>query len=146
LRCTQRNKHRIWLCPYSGTQNIIDENGHDTGEKIQTYGQAIEVWANVSPATGQSGAEQFGNLENYDKVIVTNDLSCPIDENSVLFIDKEPSYTSVLTMNVSAASTLLGTSAITPVYVSVPVPDYTVRRVAKSLNSMSVAVRKVTVM
>ena len=48
--------------------------------------------ANISQATGQSNTEQFGNLENYDKVIVTDDLNCPIDENSVLFIDKEPEY------------------------------------------------------
>jgi len=26
------------------------------------------------------------------QVIVTDDLSCPIDENTVLFIDKEPQY------------------------------------------------------
>lgn len=25
-------------------------------------------------------------------MIVTDDLSCPIDENTVLFIDKEPQY------------------------------------------------------
>lgn len=35
-------------------------------------------------------ANMFGNLESYDKVLITDDMSCPIDENTVLFIDKEP--------------------------------------------------------
>lgn len=145
MRCALRNKVRIWYCPYVGKQDLLDSNGKKTGEKILTYGQEVEMWANVSPATGQSSSEQFGNLENYDKVIVTNDLSCPIDENSVLFIDKEPEYTQVLTMQLRPSDTLLGEDALTPVYVDIPVPDYTVRRVARSLNSLSIAVRKITV-
>lgn len=140
MRCTRRNKHRIWVCVYTGERDIRDKNGKKTGEKVPVYTTPHEVWLNVSPATGQSGTEQFGTLENYDKVLVTNDLSCPIDERSALFIDKDPSYTSVFTGYISTS-----TSTSVAEYVNVPVADYTVRRVAKSLNSMSVAVRKVTV-
>ena len=56
-------------------------------------------------------------------MIVTDDLLCPIDENTVLFIDKEPGYT----------------EDGTPLY------DYIVKRVARSLNSISYAVSKVSV-
>ena len=94
--------------------------------------------ANISQATGQSNTEQFGNLENYDKVIVIDDLNCPIDENSVLFIDKAPEFTEVLTHNATAITT-------TDETISVPMYDYTVLRVAKSLNSISIAVKKVKV-
>lgn len=145
MRTTLRNKRRVWYCQYDGKRKLLDEYGKDTGEKIPVYKQAVELWANVSQATGQSSAEQFGNLENYDKVIVTNDLTCPIDENSVLFLDKSPEYTNVLTMDVTEPSTLLGEQTLTPVYVQVPVPDYTVRRVSKSLNVLAIAARKVTV-
>lgn len=145
MRTTHRNKRRCWFCQYTGLQPILDSNGKDTGEKILLYSGHKALWANISPATGASGAEQFGNLENYDKVIVTNDLSCPIDENSVLFIDKEPEYTQTLTMQLKPSETLLGEDVLTPVYVDIPVPDYVVRRVAKSLNSVSIAVRKITV-
>lgn len=103
------------------------------------------MYANVSPATGQSNTEIFGNLENYDKVIVTDDLTCPIDENSVLFIDKEPEFTEGVTIDYQESETVLGDDVVTPVTVSVPVYDYAVRRVAKSLNSISIAVRKVNV-
>lgn len=146
MRCAQRNKRRVWYCLYDSKRDLLDENGKKTGEKIVTYGPAKEMWVNVSPATGQSSAEQFGNLENYDKVLVTCDLSCPIDENSVLFIDKLPAFTNVLTAEAIEPDTLLGSVTYNPVYVQVPVPDYTVRRIAKSLNSISIAVRKVTVM
>ena len=61
--------------------------------------------------------------ENYDKVIVTDDMDCPIDENSVLFVDREP--------ETSLDGDLLY--------------DYVVRRVSKSLNYISIAISKVRV-
>ena len=67
--------------------------------------------------------EQFGALDNYDKVIVTSHMDCPIDENSVLYIDTTP----VKVNGVWSPH------------------NYVVRRVAKSLNGISIAVRKVDV-
>ena len=67
--------------------------------------------------------EQFGNFVSYDKVIITDDLKCPIDENTVLFLDKKPEYR----------------ENGTPLY------DYIVKRVAKSRNFISYAVQKVSV-
>ena len=65
-----------------------------------------------------SNTEQFGNLENYDKVIVTSDMSCPIDEDTVLWIDE--------------------TDTSQPY-------DYIVKRVSRSKNGISIAVAKVEV-
>lgn len=134
----KRNQRLFYYCLYAGKTPIIDEYGNETGESIVTYQAPVEMLANVSPATGLSNTEQFGNLENYDKVIVTDDLECPIDENSVLFIDKEPEFTDGQTHEPTAVTTA-------DVSVSIPVPDYIVVRVAKSLNSVSIAVRKVKV-
>lgn len=138
MRALNRNKVSFYYCLYDKKIPIIDEYGNETGESIVTYESPVEMRANVSPATGQSNTEQFGNLENYDKVIVTDDLECPIDENSVLFIDKEPEFTDALTHSPTAVTTI-------DREISIPVYDYTVRRVAKSLNSISIAVRKVNV-
>ena len=141
----KRNRSQLYYCTIRKdddgkvmTRKVVDENGNYTGESIVLYNDPVRMHANVSWATGQSNIEQFGNLENYDKVIVTSDVDCPIDENSVLFIDKEPEYTSVITHVPSAVTATEET-------VSVPVFDYIVRRVAKSINSVSIAVRKVTV-
>ena len=68
---------------------------------------------------------QFGESESYDKVIVLDDITAPIDEHSILWVDTLP------LLNED------GTTA-TP-------HDYTVRRVAKSLNSVVIAIRKVRV-
>ena len=85
-------------------------------------------------------------MENYDKVIVTDDLDCPIDENSVLFIDKQPEFTNVVTYEyVTTTNNGQETSAWVVKTVAVPVHDYIVRRVAKSLNSISIAIRRVEV-
>ena len=145
MRCLKRNERTFYYCLYSDKIAIIDENGNETGEKIITYENAAPMRANVSQATGQSNTEQFGNLENYDKVIVTDWMECPIDENSVLFIDKEPEYGEAVTIDYQESDTVLGEDTATPVTVQIPLYDYTVRRVAKSLNSISIAVKKVDV-
>lgn len=121
MRTLKRNETAFYYMLYLGTENITDSLGYETGEKSVRYGNAELMFANVSPATGQSTVEQFGSLDRYDKVIVTDDLLCPIDENTVLFIDIPPTYD----------------SNGNPLY------DYIVRRVAKSLNSISIAVSKV---
>ena len=107
----------------SDTTPAYDDYGNEITETVKVYAPAVEMRANISWATGQSSSEQFGDLENYDKVIVTDYMNCPINEHSVLFVDKEPEYDSN----------------------GVPLYDYTVRRVAKSLNGISIAIRKVTV-
>ena len=138
MKCLHRNKRPFYYCLYKGEIEILDEYGNLSGEKIVTYEDGVMEMANISTATGQSNTEQFGNLENYDKVIVIDDLDCPIDENSVLFIDKEPEYKDAEYNEVTAIT-------VTGATVKVPVYDYIVRRVAKSLNSISIAVSKVKV-
>lgn len=122
MKILERNKSLFWYLLYKGTEVITDEYGNETGETTVLYENAIPMKANISAATGNAQVEQFGSFTGYDKVIVTDDTSCPIDENTVLFLDKAPEY-----------------DGSTPLY------DYIVKRVAKSLNSISYAVSKVSV-
>lgn len=123
MKVMERNKRTFWYCLYDRKEPIIDEDGNETGEEQIVYKPVQSLRANISAASGSSQVEQFGNLAGYDKVIVLDDTSCPIDENTVLFIDKEPAYDED----------------------GKPLYDYMVRRVAKSLNSVSIAVTKVSV-
>lgn len=109
-------------------ETTTDEWGNsvETGESTLTYGSPVEMKANISPASGVSMTEQFGSLDNYDKVIVTGDMNCPIDENSVLYIGITPTYDE--------------TNQVWSPH------NYVVRRVAKSINYIAIAVRKVDVM
>ena len=171
MRSQRKNKRRFWYCKYLGhrapgdiatagvaiagiteagdtTEDelfIVDEYGNITGEILNRYSDPIEMTANISPATGSAQEETFGQLDNYDKVIVTTDLNCPINEQSVLFIDMEPEFTEVSVNTVSDAdSTVLGNDEEESTY-RLPKFNYIVRRVAKSLNSVSIAVSKVRV-
>lgn len=122
MKLMKRNLTPVYYCLYSDRQPILDDDGYETGEYRVGYGEAVQLMCSVSPATGYAQAEMFGNLESYDKVLITDDMTCPIDENTVLFIDKEPEFEN-----------------------GKPKYDYTVRRVAKSLNVISYAVSKVKV-
>lgn len=123
MKLMKRNLVPIHYCLYKDREPIKDEDGYETGETGVGYADPVKMMCNVSPAQGYTQAQMFGNLESYDKVMVTDDMSCPVDENTVLFIDKEPEFDDT----------------------GKPIFDYTVRRVAKSLNSISYAVSKVKV-
>ena len=129
MRILQRGKQVLWYRLYQGIapDTYTDEWGNvvEAGENNVTYGSPVKMVANVSPASGASIEEQFGNLDNYDKIIVTDDMDCPIDENTVLYIDSTPAI-----------------DYATGEYNHY---NYVVRRVAKSINSISIAVRKVDV-
>lgn len=124
MRCLERNKQTFWYATYEGEQAVTDTGNFETGEIKVVYSKPVQFRANVSPATGNNSVEQFGNSLQYDKVIVTDDLNCPIDEHSVLCIDCSP---------------VVDTSGKLVKF------DYIVKKVAKSLNSVSIAVSKVEV-
>ena len=147
MRDLKRNQTEFWYCLLiPDTQEaIVDENGNETGELIPSYKKAVSMRANISPATGQNQVEQFGNLDSYDKVIVTCDMGCPIDENTVLFIDKRPEYTEVQTHEIVEGQALYEDDEVVEKTYELPKYNYIVKRVAKSLNGISIAVRKVDV-
>ena len=139
----KRNMRPFSYCLYKEKHPISDEYGNETGEFVVIYNEAVSMTANISQATGQSNTEQFGNLDNYDKVIVTCDMNCPIEESSVLFIDKEPEYGDEIIIGYEEPQTVLGDPV--PITYKPPLYDYIVKRVAKSINSISIAIRKVEV-
>lgn len=123
MRCLHRNKRKFYYALFKENFAIRDEYGNDSGEVRVVYEKPVEMCANVSAATGESQVEQFGNSILYDKVIITDELDTPIDENSVLCIDSPPSYDDEGNL----------------------IYDYIVKKVAKSLNTVSFAVSKVSV-
>ena len=145
MRCLKRNMTPFWYCLYESSEDQYDEYGNLLPEPLVTYAEPVQMMANISAATGQAQTEMFGGLDSYDKVIVTADMSCPIDEHTVLFIDKEPEYTEVRTHEIVEGQALYADDEIEEVVYRLPKNDYIVRRVAKSLNHIAIAVQKVTV-
>ena len=121
MKCLERNKFTFYYCLRSGEERELDENGYETGERFPIYDAPVEMRANISWATGRADTEQFGVNVDYDKVIVTDEIDCPIDETTVLFVDKEPEF------------------------VDYPKYDYIVQRVSKSKHYISYAIKRVDV-
>lgn len=119
MRALERNKRELKYKLYLGKEEIVDEYDNATGEFELVYSPApVSLLANISAARGEYSTRQFGDTETYDKVIIVEDENCPIDETSILWIDN------------------LDTEKP---------HDYTVKKVARSLNSVSYAVSKVNV-
>lgn len=119
MRTQNLNRTPFFYALYVGKTDLRDEDGNLTGEKGPEYSKPVLYKkANISPATGNSSTQQFGQMEDYDHVIVTADMSCPISETSILWIDE--------------------TDTTKP-------HDYIVKRIAKSKNGISIAIAKVKV-
>ena len=133
MRCMNRNKVKFFYSLYEGREPITDEYGNVTGEYDAKHGNPTEGYANISAAKGETQTRQFGESETYDKVIVMDNEAPPIDEYAVLWVDLTPQ----LDENGSLAVNEKG-EIITP-------HDYIVKKVAKSLNVVSIAICKVNV-
>ena len=124
MRCMVRNKQKFYYASYIESNEITDEYGNKTGEYEISYGNPIEVSGNISGAQGEIQIRQFGESESYDKVIVL-DKDTPINEYTVLWVDTFP---------------LLNEDGTT----ETPY-DYIVKKVSRTINSVSIAISKVTV-
>lgn len=133
MRMMERNKSRFFYSLYKEKVPKTDEYGNVTGEYEIIRDNPVEFFANISAAKGETSTRQFGDSETYDKVIVMDKDAPPIDEYTVLWVDKTPQ----LNEDGSLATSDEG-EIITP-------HDYIVKKVAKSLNSVSIAINKVTV-
>lgn len=116
MKCLERNKRTFYYATLSANVPAVNASGQRTGEYIKTYTAPTAYRANISEAKGNVYADYFGLNCSYDKVIVTDDMNCPITESSVLWVD----YTDTMGKY-----------------------DYVVRRKAVSLNCIAYAIARV---
>ena len=112
------NQQRIEYALYTGMTDIYSD-GKKTGEKQKTYSAPVETWIYVSPAKGEAIVEPFGTNDEYTNVMSTFDTNCPIKEDTRLWIG-------ITSQN------------------STP-HNYMVTKVARGLNSILYAIKKVSV-
>ena len=118
MRELERNKRTVYYALFDKNEAILDDDGYETGEVRPSYLPPVELRINVSPSIGESATRQFGDVVDYDRTLVICDTTLPIDERTVFWIDE---------------------TDITKSF------DYKVKKVAKSLNSLQIAVKKVEV-
>lgn len=137
MRGLKRNQKKLWYQLYQNNIPVYETDLEGnifrdpvigepllTGETKIGYSDPVEFRANVSANRGESSSDPFGIDLSYDKTMVSCDMNLPIDELSVLFVDKKPVF--------DADGNLTNTA------------DYKVVKVAKSLNSVLYAIKKIT--
>lgn len=117
MRSLNRNESTIYYALYTGDTEAVDSDGLYTGDTVGSYAAPVAIRASVSAARGTSEVDLFGVNVSYSKTVIVDDMSCPIDEHSRLWIDCSPNT---------------GDDH-----------NYEVVLVAKSLNHITYAVRKV---
>lgn len=125
MHCMLRNMRDFYYSKFVCKKELKDEYGNNTGEYEVIYSNPIKYRGNISAAQGEVQSRQFGDSESYDKVLVLNNVNIPIDEYSILWVDSLPTILSD------------GTTS-TP-------HDYIVKKVARSLNVVAIAISKVDV-
>ena len=90
MRMMERNKSKFFYALYKEKVPKTDEYGNVTGEYEIIRDNPVEFSANISAAKGETSTRQFGESESYDKVIVMGTDAPPIDEYTVLWVDKTP--------------------------------------------------------
>lgn len=125
MRTLNRNKTVFYYALYEGKESVIDDYGNVTGEYEVKYSRPKKFRANISAANGKADVEQFGANVDYDKVIVGDNIFPQIDEYTIMWIDTVP-----VIDNEGKTETP---------------HDYIVKKIARSLNSVSIAVSKVEV-
>lgn len=129
-----RNQQKFWYALYNATAE-----GYEDSVQVSTYPtyhNPVEACGNISAAKGTVLAQQFGDDDQYDKVIILGDRDTPIDEHSVLWIDSVPQ------LDANGALVLDANGREVTPY------DYVVKRVGRGLpgfGAVSIAVSKVNV-
>lgn len=125
MQSLRSNRKLIYYSLYLGNTEILDSNGRKTGEKRKTYSKPQSIRIFVSPAKGTAEVEQFGINDEYTNIMSTFDTNCPIKEDSILWIDQYPFADQ-------------NEEELVPY-------THTVHRVAPWNNSISYAIKKVSV-
>lgn len=118
MRSLERNKQSVYYANLTRATPILDEYGNETGQFQTHYTKPVELRINVSAARGETYLRQFGDSLEYDRVLVTSDMNVPITESSVVWIDESDTRKP---------------------------HNYVVKAIARGLNSVSYAIKRVDV-
>ena len=98
MHVLERNKEFLWYANPTGEEYVTDTNGYKTGERKITYGAPVKVkmsmaissGANNLGSQGMAELERFGIVTGYTHRAVTDDMSCPMNEESLVWYKIEP--------------------------------------------------------
>lgn len=137
MRSLKKNQKKLFYATYDGQITLYERNengeiiydeidGESFPREIGTkagYNKPVYFSASVSSGKGSAQEEVFGTDVDFTRTISTTDLSLPIDELSLIWIDSKPKYLADGTVDPESA-------------------DYKVAaKPAKGLNSLMIAIK-----
>jgi len=92
MRCLAINKRTIWYATYKSYAET-SSSGIYSREKVVSYNMPVQMKINFSPANGLVALEGNGISSDYTHVMVTDNMSCPIDTDTLIWVDRTPTIT-----------------------------------------------------
>lgn len=86
MHTCRRNRVPLSYALYAGKVPVYDAYGLKTGEYTESYTDPVTVKMCVAPAVGRANLQPYGIKSDYTHIAVTDDMSCPINESSVVWI------------------------------------------------------------
>lgn len=90
MKTAECNKKTFYFRTYQGRQEILDDDGYETGSTAIQYGELETARGSISPNKGKASIEMFGSDLSYSNTIIVDDMSIDMDENSIVWIRKSP--------------------------------------------------------
>ena len=146
MRVLERNKQDLWYSNPTGWQYAEDSNGLKTGEKTITYADPVKVRMSMAISSGANNlgsqgmaiVEPYGISTGYTHRAVTEDITCPMNEESKVWYGISPTRTVTRTRTVNGQTI--------QEEVEEPVPhNFSVVRKAKSINHLIFYLKEVDV-
>ena len=156
MRDSEKNKTKIF---YALRNVSVGEDEWGNTKDITTYSSPQELKISISANKGEVAQQAFGADLQYDREMVTHDMSCPIDEYSRLWIGEgdSPELTTANVVRGVGNTIVIDTryigsepegNAVELNFKSAPFEkphNYEVVAVSKSLNCIRYAIRRVNV-
>ena len=146
MRLLARNKQTLWFANPSSSSYVVDSNGLKTLEEEITYGDlqsaqmsvAISSGANNLGSQGMAELERYGIITGYTHRATTEDMNCPLSEDSIVWYRTPP------TRELSVTETVNGEQVTRTVVERLP-HNFKVVRKAVSLNHLIYYLKEVDV-
>lgn len=89
MRCLNRNKVPFYYALFVRKEEVL-KNGLYTGDWKNVYTEPVKTNMSVSPSKGVVKVEESGLATEYVRTIMTDDMECPFDVDTILWIGIEP--------------------------------------------------------
>lgn len=106
LYATYSEEIKVYQCDENGDIVYIEVDGEQIPVEIGSapgYNAPVLFYANISSGRGDAQADVFGSSVDYTRTISTTDMTCPIDELSLIWINNRVEYNTDGTVNPDSA-------------------------------------------